>query len=223
MLTSYYYKETLLFLFIKFSFINSSSVVSNKFYLIVTGVAEIFSVYLKLIVFVSNQLTLIYLLYHLFLFASPGLYYKEYKVLKSIILIPVLFWALSFLFLNYMLLPTSFDFFLSFKTKNLHFEAKLSEYIEFYIFSYKICFFNCQFVVFLIFILKLTQNAISKIKSFRKLFYLVFVLISTLTTPPDIISQLLLSIFLIICYELTIINFLIKKNLTRQTINTSQK
>jgi Sec-independent protein secretion pathway component TatC len=42
------------------------------------------------------------------------------------------------------------------------------------------------------------------IQSLRKLFYFVFIIFSTLTTPPDVASQIIMSFSLIIMYELLI-------------------
>jgi len=48
------------------------------------------------------------------------------------------------------------------------------------------------------------------VKTFRKLFYLIFILFSTITTPPDIFSQILVSSSLIVIYEFLIFSRYIK-------------
>jgi Sec-independent protein secretion pathway component TatC len=53
---------------------------------------------------------------------------------------------------------------------------------------------------------------LKKIRKFRKLFYLIFVIFSTLTTPPDIISQVLVSVSLIASYELLLFSNILKIN-----------
>ena len=47
-------------------------------YFIFTNVDEIFYVYLRLIVFIANQITILMLLYHSLMFLTLGLYHSEY-------------------------------------------------------------------------------------------------------------------------------------------------
>ena len=63
-----------------FVVINSSNYAEQ--YFIFTGISEIFYVYLQLTFFVSNQITLLMLLYHSLIFLSSGLYKSEYKKLQ---------------------------------------------------------------------------------------------------------------------------------------------
>jgi sec-independent protein translocase protein TatC len=205
-ITCYFYKEILLFLFV-----NSSMKITNiHTYFIFTNVTEIFSVYLQLVFFISNQILLINVCYHLLMFLSPGLYKLEYSNLKFLFNITIFSWITSVILLNKLLLPLSWNFFISFqeqtgiKTFSLFFEAKINEYLDYYIGLYYVCLLNCQFITFLtLFINSLSKN-LESIKEFRKIFYYVFVIFSTLITPPDIISQLFVSFSLIAVYELLI-------------------
>jgi Sec-independent protein secretion pathway component TatC len=205
----YFYKETLLFLFISFS--NYGVQASSKPYFIFTDVTEIFSVYAQLIFFISNQILFIKLSYHMLMFLSLGLYKFEYTNLKFAFEVLLSSWIISIFLLNKILVPLSWNFFLSFqdqthlKTISLFFEAKLNEYFNFYISLYYICLLNFVFFIFVALFISDISNDLSKIQSFRKIFYFIFVMFSTLTTPPDIISQLLFSFILILNYEILIL------------------
>ena len=87
--TCYFYKETLLFILI-----NSSSYTEQ--YFIFTDISEIFYVYLQLTVFVSNQVTLLMLLYHNIIFLSSGLYKSEYEKLQFAFKVYIFSWAVFF-------------------------------------------------------------------------------------------------------------------------------
>jgi sec-independent protein translocase protein TatC len=208
-LVCYFYKETLLFLFISFS--NYGILAGSKPYFIFTDVTEIFTVYAQLIFFISNQILFIKLSYHMLMFLSSGLYKFEYINLKFVFRVLLGSWIISIFLLNKILMPLSWNFFLSFqdqtrlKTISLFFEAKLSEYFNFYISLYYICLLNFIFFVFVTLFINNISNDLSKIRSFRKVFYFIFVMFSTLTTPPDILSQLLLSFILISNYEILIL------------------
>lgn len=49
------------------------------------------------------------------------------------------------------------------------------------------------------------SDKLKKTKKFRKLFYLIFVVFSTIVTPPDVLSQICISGILIVIYECIII------------------
>ncbi|QXE46251.1 Sec-independent protein translocase protein TatC (mitochondrion) [Nitzschia inconspicua] len=207
LLICYLFKEPLLFIFIN----------SNKYYLnttpyfIFTDVGEIFYVYLSLVFFIANQITIIMLFYHSLMFLALGLYRLEYLQLRSVFKIFIFVWVCSLILLKEFVIPFSWSFFLSFhKTEEIlqptsfFFEARISEYMIYFKNLYYICLINCQGFAILTFLLNNMSNTIGTIKTFRKLFYFLFILFSTFVTPPDIISQVLMSCSLIIMYELLI-------------------
>lgn len=202
---SYIYKEILLFLCL--TKVDSFSHINMVFYFIFTDVKEVFSVYFQLIFFVGNQVLIFYLIFHLLAFISLGLYQFEYRYLKIMFFSAIFFWILSFILLNNILLPISWNFFLSFPSLSsfsLHFEAKLNEYFDFYILFYYICTFYCQIFIVLVFFFDYINTNLDLIKKFRKFFYYIFVFFSTLVTPPDVVSQILFSFAIITVYEILI-------------------
>ena len=95
--TCYYYKEILLFLLVNLNG-NFLSTNSTQYYFIFTNISELFSVYLDLIFFISNQTTIFFLIYHSVLFISSGLYKSEYK--KLIYIFKIFLFSLSYVFSN---------------------------------------------------------------------------------------------------------------------------
>ena len=208
LLTCYFYKETILFILI-----DSSNYAEQ--YFIFTDISEIFYVYLQLTFFVSNQITLLMLLYHSIVFLSSGLYKSEYEKLQFAFQVYILSWVCSMILLNKVIIPVSWDFFLSFQKADgiaFFFEAKIIEYLNYFTNLYYVCFLNCQLLAVITLLLNNYSKNINKIRRFRKLFYMIFVIFSTLTTPPDIISQVLMSISLITCYEILLFLSLLKTN-----------
>jgi sec-independent protein translocase protein TatC len=213
-LIGYFYKEILLFLFLE-----SEILKNNEFkisYFIFTGITEVFSAYIKLILFVSFQISFLYLFYHSFIFLSRGLFVSEYYYLKFIFQIVIFIWFLSIIMSKYILIPTMWDFFLNFQNLSFmqfHFEAKLNEYLNFYIEFYYLFIGYCQiFTLLFIFFISIKNNVVL-IKKSRKLFYYFFVLFSTVVSPPEVISQLALSFILIFVFELLIFIFILKLTL----------
>ena len=206
LIVCYHFKEPLLF-----TFVNSNKYHNNVPYFIFTNVDEIFYVYLRLVFFIANQFTFIILLYHILIFLSLGLYDAEYSKLSSILKIFIITWLCSVILLKTIIIPFSWSFFLSFQNASgylqptsFFFEARILEYFEYFVNFYYICLANCQLLALSILFLNNISEKTGTIKTFRKLFYLVFILFSTITTPPDIFSQIIMSLSLILIYELLI-------------------
>jgi Sec-independent protein secretion pathway component TatC len=205
----YYFKEPLLFILI-----NSNKYyneLNNLSYFIFTNVGEIFYVYWQLIFFIANQITVCMLFYHSLMFFALGLYNSEYTRLQSTFKLFITVWLLSILLLKEFVVPFSWSFFLSFQSTNsklqptsFFFEARIIEYLNYFTNLYYICLINCQMLALLTLIINYASEQKETIQSLRKLFYFVFIIFSTLTTPPDVASQIIMSFSLIIMYELLI-------------------
>lgn len=220
-LISYLYKEILLFSVVQPSLILNIGTGSTFFYFIFTNVTEIFSVYLQLVLFLSFQVSALCFFYHIFSFLSPSLFSTEYFYLRFLYKTIVGVWFFSVILLSYILVPLTWSFFLSFQslTKaysfNLHFEAKLYEYLSFYIELYYLSVLYCQIFVALFLFLIYTNTNIKIIRKFRKLNYYFFIIFSTLISPPDILSQILISSATILLYECLLFSFMFRSSLIR--------
>lgn len=225
-LVSYFYKEVLLFIVVEPCTFNQSQNNYNIYYFIFTNITDLFLVYLKLVTFVTLQLLIPYIVLHIFSFLTPALYYKEYETYVTFIRLSFIFWFVSWILLNYITIPVTWIFFSNFqnlvssKFIDIHFEAKLDEYLDFYVSMYYICVFYCQIFATLVFLLSLNFS-LKAIKNFRKLYYFIFVMLSTLISPPDIFSQIGLSLSMVIAHEFLVVNFIFKSVLARQIIKAN--
>lgn len=205
----YNYKEILLFLFIKPSLNLSSEF--NKIYFITTNITEIFNTYINLASFISNQIAFFFLLKHFIFFIIPGLYKYEINTLKKIIFIYLIFLISSILSLYYIILPISWNFFFHFQQilsnnqLNLYFEAKLSEYLDYFMTLSKISTLICQIFTLIFIYITNNKNYLTFIKKYKKIIFFFLFILATIITPPDILSQVILGSFIIIFYEILIL------------------
>lgn len=203
--TCYFYREVLIFEIIDVT--NYIGFSKTNPYFIFSDVTDIFSISVTLIFFISNQICFIYFLYHFLIFLSPGLYQFEFYNLFIILKISFFYWIFSIFVLNYVLFPFSWMFFLSFQEKtslnsiSLFFEANLKEYFNYYINLYYLCVINFQIAFLILFFINSLVKTLKRIKTLRKFFYFIFIIFSTVITPPDIFSQLLISFCFIFIYE----------------------
>ena len=205
-LTAYYYKTFLLILIIVSNMKLSNDVLN---YFIFTSITELFSIYLILCLSLTGQILYYIILYHIICFSSPGLYKIEYNNLKLVFVLVISLGTISLYFFYKILIPILSDFFLSFqnyslKTISFYFEAKIYDYLIFYKDLYSSCFFSFQSCTILILLSNYVSNNLELLKVFRKFFYLIFLLFSTVVTPPEIFSQLFLFTSLILSFEMLV-------------------
>ena len=199
-LTCFYYKNVLLFL------VTQMHLKSENLYFIFTDVTELFSVYFQLVFFISIQITIWYFFYHLFFFISTALYFQEFKILTFLLSSSTFFWFLTCLLSSYILVPFGWNFFLSFQSQpGFYFEARISEYFNFYKNMYIICLTYCQLFIFIFLFLADIQQSYFYIKKYRKVYYYIFLLFATCVTPPDLISQIVATSLVIILYEILLL------------------
>ena len=202
---SYCYKETILFLLVKYNL-----KMSENFYFITTNITDMLYIYIKIAYFNSFQFLCLFCVYHVSLFLLPGLYFKEYKKIKSGVFLIIS----NYLFIHYVyikyLFPYIWFFLINYYQSDttiikIYLESQITEYVQFYCINFYITFLVSQAFIILFFYLINKKNLIFFIKKFRKFFYSLFLLQSTLLTPPDIFSQIFVGLVLIFIYEFIII------------------
>jgi sec-independent protein translocase protein TatC len=225
LLACYFYKETLLFMLVQFQKLFKTNIFIP--YFIFTNVTEIVSVYIKLITFLSFQIFFLSFTYQSFSFLSTAFLKTEYKLVFFFLKISLIVWSGSTFIAVYLLVPITWNFFFSFQISGnntcmtTYFEAKLSEYFDFFIMVYYLCVLYSQVFTIIFFLLGYVANKKRMIQKFRKIYYYFFIVFSTLISPPDIFSQSLLSFLVIVFYEIFAYLFIFNNHLTRQKIKTN--
>lgn len=206
-LVVYYYKTFLLILIIFSNMIFSKNILN---YFIFTSITELFFIYILLNFYFICQVIYFIIFYQCICFLSAGLFKHEYKSLKFVFIFSILLKIYSDHFFQKILIPIISQFFLSFrylsiKTVNFHFEAKIYEYLIFYKDVYFSCFLSFQSVILLILFSDYISKNVTVLKIYRKFICVTLLILSTIITPPDLFSQLFLFTNLVIGLELTIL------------------
>ena len=205
--TCYCFKETILYLFMTFS---SRINYVDPIYFLTTDIAEVFLAYIQLSCYIAKQITVTFVYFQIITFLSTGLYIFEYIYVQNVAINMFFAWLFCVFTLNSYIFPISWDFFLKFQkyissqSLTFHFEVKLNEYLVFYKSTYYICNLVFQTVILFFVFLDLFKTSLFIVKKLRKILYFSFLLFSTFLTPPEIIYQLVISVCIIVIYELVI-------------------
>ena len=139
------------------------------------------------------------------LFISPGLYKNEKKFIYPTVLAMMFLFALGLTFAYYTVLPFAIRFFLTFETETLAPMFTISNYLSFatnFLFAFGFVF---QLPLVFLFLGKLNLVSAPFLRKSRKYALLVIVILSAVITPPDVFSQILMSIPLILLFEIGIL------------------
>ncbi len=176
--------------------------------MIFTNLTEGFVVYLKLSAFGAVFLVFPIWAYQLWAFVSPGLYKKEKKGLLPFLFFSPLLFVIGAVFVYFVIVPLAWQFLLGFQTYNtimpIQLEAKISEYLSLIttlIVVFGVCF---QLPVIIVLLLKFGLISVSTLEKFRKFVIVGIFVIAAFVTPPDVISQILLALPLLVMYEIAI-------------------
>jgi sec-independent protein translocase protein TatC len=213
---SYLYKYEIFYLFSK-----PFLVFSNQF--IFLDLTEGLYSMIRISGIISIITTIPYIIYQIWSFLIPSYYLYERQKFNKILMIFGIAFCIEFFFIYWILFPKFCEFLVSFEIKSLisnhnnllvsiEFSPRIESYIKLttQLFSFLLFIFQFPLIFFILFIKKLISSY--TLCEQRKIYFFFSILVSALFSPPDFLSQLLLSSILYIFYEFIIfIGFFLNK------------
>jgi sec-independent protein translocase protein TatC len=173
--------------------------------LIYTALPEAFVTYMKVSLVAGCLAVSPYLFYQLWSFIAPGLYKEEKVYLIPIAFFSAFFFVSGAMFGYYVVFPFAFQFFMEYASETIKPMPSLAEYFSFslkMLFAFGVIFELPLFIFFLARIGLVTPKILRK---FRRYAILLAFIVGAILTPPDVISQCLMALPLLILYELSIV------------------
>lgn len=146
-----------------------------------------------------------YILWEFWKFIRPALYEKERRNAKWFILISSILFFLGVLFGYYVVVPMSVNFFATFTVSSI---VKNQFSVDSYISMVKTSviasglYFELPIVIF--FLSKLGLVTPEFLRKYRKWGIVIILIVAAIVTPPDVVSQVLVAIPMLLIYELSI-------------------
>lgn len=155
-----------------------------------------------------------YLLWEMWRFIAPGLHKKERNKSKGFLFIASLLFFVGIAFSYYVIMPMSVSFFYGFQiSENIVNNFTLDSYISLFTNTMLGISLVFELPVVIYFLTKLGLVTPAFLKKYRKHALVLVLVLSAIITPPDVASQVIVSIPILILYEISIYisRFVIKK------------
>ena len=187
---------------------------------------EALQTYIKIQLITSILLIIPYIIYQIWSFTIPCIEKYKRNFLNKYLFFSFFIFILSSTFSYIFLLPAICSFLLSFEINSeiifLELQARIKTYTEFTFTLYLFIIFILQIPIILQIILQQYDINLSFFLKYRKYFLLLCLIISSFLSPPEIWSQLSLTLFLFFWFEFIIFFNLLEKINTGRTKKSTQ-
>ena len=179
--------------------------------MIFTGLHEGFFTQIKVGFFTALCVTFPIMLVQIWKFVAPALYKNEKGAFLPFLIATPLLFILGAAMVYYLVIPLAWQFFISFETIGgsgalpIEVEPRISEYLSLVMrlmFAFGLSF---ELPVILLLLVKAGIATPDGLASKRKYAILLSFIVAAILTPPDVISQVLLAVPVILLYEISII------------------
>ena len=146
-----------------------------------------------------------YVLYEMWKFISPGLYEKERKHSRGFILVASMLFFMGVLFGYYVVAPLSINFLGSYQVSEEVFnDIDLASYISTVRAAVIACGLIFELPIIIYFLTKIGLVTPEVLKKYRKVALVIVLIISAIITPPDVASQIIVAVPVLILYQISI-------------------
>ncbi|MBD0779197.1 twin-arginine translocase subunit TatC [Maribacter sp. ANRC-HE7] len=146
-----------------------------------------------------------YVLYEIWKFISPGLYEKERKNSRGFIFIASLLFFMGVLFGYYVVAPLSINFLGTYQVSDIVLnEFDIGSYIATLRTSVIACGIIFELPIIIYFLTKTGLVTPEILRKYRKIALVIVLILSAVITPPDVTSQIIVAVPVLILYQVSI-------------------
>lgn len=156
---------------------------------------------LKLAFFVALFVAAPWLLYQAWAFVAPGLYQREKKLATPLLASAVALFYSGCAFAYFLVLPMVFNFLLKFKPDIVAVTPDINAYLDFVLVIFLAFGASFELPVALVILVLLGWVTPAQLKEWRGYAIVGIFVLAAVITPPDVVSQLLLALPMVLLYE----------------------
>lgn len=173
--------------------------------LLSTGVVAPFMVPLKVTLFCAFVVALPYVLYQFWAYIAPALYKREKRLALPVIASSVLMFAVGMAYCYFVVFRMVFQFIAGFSPDSVNFAPDIDSYFSFVITMFFAFGLTFEVPIFVMVLNRVGMASAKRLKKIRPYVIVGAFVVAAIFTPPDVLSQLLLALPLVVLYEFGIV------------------
>lgn len=169
--------------------------------MIATDVIAPFFVPVKVTLMAAFLISLPHTLYHIWAFIAPALYQNEKRLITPLVLSSVILFFAGMTFAYYLVFPVIFNFLANVTPVGVNMATDIDKYLSFILGMFVAFGTTFEVPVVVVLLAKMGIVDTEQLKVARPYVIVGAFIVAAIITPPDVISQILLAVPLIVLYE----------------------
>jgi sec-independent protein translocase protein TatC len=160
---------------------------------------------LKVAFLVAVLVTAPFILFQIWAFVAPGLYQREQKLAVPLLVSSCLLFYLGCAFAYFLVLPVVFTFLAAVTPEGVAMMTDISRYLDFVVMLFLAFGVTFEVPVATVILVALGWVELETLRSSRRYFIVAAFIVAAIVTPPDVISQIMLAVPMVLLYEVGIL------------------
>ena len=174
--------------------------------MIVTDVTGSFFVPMKVTMLVAFLIALPVVMYQLWAFIAPGLYLHERRLILPLVISSYALFIVGMSFAYFLVFPTVFRFMAHYNAPlGAEMSTDIDNYLSFAMTTFLAFGITFEVPVVVVVLVRMGMVSLAKLKEIRPYVVVGAFIVAAVVTPPDVLSQLLLAVPMVLLYELGIL------------------
>jgi len=170
--------------------------------MIATGVITPFLIPIKVTMLMALLVSLPWVLYQTWAFVAPGLYAHEKKLIAPLVISSSVLFLIGVAFCYFFVFGVVFPFINNFAPASVSVAPDIDAYVDFVLTMFLAFGVTFEVPVIVIVLVRMGIVPLQKLKQMRPYVVVAAFVVAAVVTPPDIMSQLMLAVPLVLLFEL---------------------
>lgn len=190
--------------------------------MIATGVITPFLIPIKVTMMAAVLVSLPWVLYQVWAFVAPGLYAHEKRLIAPLVVSSSLLFVVGVAFCYFFVFGVVFPFINNFAPKSVSVAPDIDAYVDFVLTMFVAFGVTFEVPVIVVVLVRMGVVPLAKLKQIRPYVIVGAFVIAAVVTPPDIMSQLMLAVPLVLLYEVGLLIAPVFERVTRAPDSTDE-
>lgn len=177
------------------------SVLPQNTSMIATDVVAPFFVPLKVALMAAFLVSLPNTLYQIWAFVAPALYQNEKRLIMPLILSSLILFIVGMAFCYFLVFPVVFKFFAGMTPLGVSMATDIDKYLSFVLGMFVAFGMTFEIPVVVVLLYRMGMITFAQLTAARPYIIVASFILAAIVTPPDVLSQVMLAVPMILLYE----------------------